>query len=92
MEAAAPAGGPPGEATAWPDQEDAIDLDLDLDLDPALALVPPPAAAIPEAAAGSAWRRIPLGPDAELLVREEVYRRRRDRIDWLLGWARKVFD
>lgn len=38
-----------------------------------------------------AWRRIALGDDAELLIRESAYHRRRDRIDWLIGWARKVF-
>lgn len=38
----------------------------------------------------STWRRIPLGDDAELLIREEAYRRKRDRIDWLSEWARKV--
>jgi DNA-binding transcriptional MerR regulator len=72
----------PGFAS-WPDP--------DLELDPALALLPPPPAAVPEPAVEGAWRRIPLGPDAELLVREDAYRRRRDRIDWLVAWARKVF-
>ena len=38
-----------------------------------------------------AWRRVSLGDDAELLIRESAYDRRRDRIDWLIGWARKVF-
>ncbi len=38
-----------------------------------------------------AWRRVPLGDDAELLIRESAYHRRRDRIDWLVAWARKVF-
>jgi len=37
------------------------------------------------------WRRVPLGDDAELLIRESAYRRRPDRVEWLLGWARKVF-
>lgn len=47
-----------------------------------------------EGAAPSApetWRRVPLGDDAELLIRETAYERRRDRVDWLLAWARKVF-
>jgi len=39
----------------------------------------------------SPWRRIRLGDDAELLIREEAYDRNRARIDWLIGWARKVF-
>ncbi|MEA2524884.1 MAG: hypothetical protein QOF73_2111, partial [Thermomicrobiales bacterium] len=40
--------------------------------------------------AGS-WRRISLGDDAELLIRDETYHRKRERVDWLVGWARKVF-
>jgi DNA-binding transcriptional MerR regulator len=38
------------------------------------------------------WRRIRLGPDAELFVREEAYSRKRDRIEWLVNWAKRVFD
>jgi DNA-binding transcriptional MerR regulator len=37
------------------------------------------------------WRRVPLSDDAELLIREEAYQRKRDRVDWLMRWARKVF-
>jgi DNA-binding transcriptional MerR regulator len=37
------------------------------------------------------WRRVRLSDDAELLIREEVYQRKHDRIDWLIRWARKVF-
>jgi DNA-binding transcriptional MerR regulator len=37
------------------------------------------------------WRRIPLGDDAELVISDRVYARHRDRIDWLVRWARKVF-
>ncbi|MGH2535445.1 MAG: MerR family transcriptional regulator [Thermomicrobiales bacterium] len=37
------------------------------------------------------WRRVPLSDDAELLIREEAYTRKRDRVDWLVRWARKVF-
>lgn len=40
---------------------------------------------------GSLWRRIPLGEDAELVISERVYTRHRERIDWLIRWARKVF-
>jgi DNA-binding transcriptional MerR regulator len=60
---------------------------------------PPPEeeAPAPDAAEGSeptaadAWRRVPLGDDAELLIRESAYRRRRDRVDWLVAWAKRVF-
>ena len=37
------------------------------------------------------WRRIPLGDEAELVISDRVYGRHRDRIDWLVRWARKVF-
>jgi DNA-binding transcriptional MerR regulator len=40
---------------------------------------------------GNSWRRIQLGDDAELLIREEAYQRNRDRIEWLMDWAKKVF-
>ena len=38
-----------------------------------------------------AWRRVRLSDDAELLIRDTAYRRRRDLVDWLIRWARKVF-
>ena len=41
--------------------------------------------------AGTLWRRIPLGEDAELVISERAYTRHRERIDWLIRWARKVF-
>ena len=51
--------------------------------------------AAPAAEAGAtqpdAWRRVPLGDDAELLIRDSAYTRRRDRVEWLIAWARKVF-
>jgi DNA-binding transcriptional MerR regulator len=40
---------------------------------------------------GAAWRRIELGPDAELLIREDAYVRKRDRVEWLVNWAKRVF-
>lgn len=40
----------------------------------------------------TAWRRITLGDGAELLIRDEVYQRLREKVDWLVSWARKVFD
>jgi hypothetical protein len=49
---------------------------------------PEPDEPVPEP---DAWRRVPLGDDAELLIRESAYRRRRDRVEWLVAWARKVF-
>ena len=38
------------------------------------------------------WRRIEIADGVELLVREEIYHRRKDQLDWLAGWARKVVD
>lgn len=38
------------------------------------------------------WRRIEVADGVELLVREETYQRRQDRIDWLIDWAKKVVD
>jgi DNA-binding transcriptional MerR regulator len=38
------------------------------------------------------WHRIPLGDEAELVISERVYARHRDRVDWLVRWARKVFN
>lgn len=52
------------------------------------ALARDPTARAPNA---EAWRRIPLGDDAELLIRDEAYRRRPDRVEWLVAWARRVF-
>ena len=37
------------------------------------------------------WRRIPLGDSAELMIAETAYSRHRERVDWLVRWARKVF-
>jgi DNA-binding transcriptional MerR regulator len=45
----------------------------------------------PEEEEASLWRRIPLGEDAELVISERAYTRHRERIDWLIRWARKVF-
>lgn len=40
---------------------------------------------------GSRWRRIELGPDAELLIREDAFERNRSRVEWLINWAQRVF-
>lgn len=36
------------------------------------------------------WRRLPISTEAELLIRDEAYRRRADQIDALITWARRV--
>lgn len=48
-------------------------------------------APLPDVEEGSLWRRIPLGEDAELVISERAYTRHRERIEWLIRWARKVF-
>ncbi len=55
---------------------------------------PPGETALAEAIPGVAaetWLRLPLGDGAELLVRGDAYARLRDRVDWLVAWARRVF-
>ena len=37
------------------------------------------------------WHRLRLGDEAELVISDRVYSRHKDRIDWLVRWARKVF-
>ena len=58
---------------------------------PRQAEVPGSAAEVVDVDPGSLWRRIPLGADAELVISERAYTRHRERIDWLIRWARKVF-
>jgi hypothetical protein len=58
---------------------------------PAIAPARVEANAGPAPAEPEAWRRIALGDDAELLIRESAYRRRRELVDWLIAWARRVF-
>jgi|SRR5579884_531373 len=56
---------------------------------PPVLRVAEPAAA--EEADAGAWRRISLGDDAELLIRDDAYHRKRERVEWLIRWARRVF-
>lgn len=37
------------------------------------------------------WHHIALGDGAELVISTQAYERHRDRVDWLVRWARKVF-
>lgn len=36
------------------------------------------------------WRHIRISDDAQLLIREEAFGRRLEKIEWLIGWAKKV--
>ena len=67
---------------------------------PARRRAPRPAGVIParpaqereeHEAGGGLWRRIALGEEAELIISDRVYARHRERVDWLVRWARKVF-
>ena len=50
-----------------------------------------PGAGEPDHAAPEvAWRRLRIDEEAELLISDDLYRRRRDKVDWLIEWARRV--
>lgn len=38
------------------------------------------------------WRRVAISDEAELLISESQYHRHRDKIDWLVQWAKRVLD
>lgn len=38
------------------------------------------------------WRRLPITSEAELLITEEVWRRRHEQIESLLAWARRIIN
>lgn len=38
------------------------------------------------------WRRLPITPDAELLITEEAWQRRGEQIESLLAWARRILN
>lgn len=59
---------------------------------PAVAKPAASASELAKAEPSTLWRRIPLGDGAELVISEETYARHPDRIDWLVRWARKVFN
>lgn len=86
---------------AWPDAPSDADEDRSVPMAPlqdepspwpapALSSIPDPD--VPDRdAEPEPWRRVRLGDDAELLIRESSYRQRQDRVDWLIRWARRVF-
>ena len=73
----------------------AADFDMDdIDWEPPASVAARPD--IPQAAAKppaetETWHRFKLGDEAELLIRSSLLRRRRDRVEWLIDWARRVF-
>ena len=70
----------------------------------AAPMMPPPAASSPEmddavphdvlmedrAPPGQLWRRISIGDSAELVIADDLFRRKREKVEWLIRWARKV--
>jgi len=39
-----------------------------------------------------AWRRVPITAEAELLIEEETYTRRREQIESLVAWAQRILN
>lgn len=52
--------------------------------------VPYQAPPVPAARQDQRWRRLEITPEAELMVTEEVWHRRREQIETLLSWARRI--
>jgi len=50
--------------------------------------IPPPAPE-PEPEA-TTWRRVPITAEAELLIEEDTYERRREQIESLVAWAKRI--
>jgi hypothetical protein len=44
----------------------------------------------PEPSEADLWRRISLGDEAELLISDELFQRRQERIEALVAWAKRV--
>lgn len=57
---------------------------------PPPVLPPPPPATEPTVSAP--LRRIRLGRGADLLIDDDLFLRKRDRVEWLVRWARRVLD
>lgn len=51
--------------------------------------VPPPSPHHPPVPERT-WRRLPIGEEAELVISDELYRRRKERIDALITWAERM--
>ncbi len=50
--------------------------------------IPPPAA--PSDPSETTWRRVPITDGAELLIEETIYERRREQIESLVAWAKRI--
>lgn len=52
--------------------------------------LPAPVAPQPQVDETELWRRIPLEEDAELVISDALYQRRKDRIEALITWAKRM--
>ncbi len=50
----------------------------------------PPPPHRPAPSADRTWRRLPIGDDAELVIADDLYQRRKERIDALITWAERM--
>ena len=52
--------------------------------------LPAPVPDQPPAEEAELWRRIALGDDAELVISDALYQRRKERIEALISWAKRM--
>lgn len=84
---------PPPERTArhFEVREDAASYIANLRRQPSSAPAPRPRhGPTPREPTERAWRRIPLGDDGELLISDEAYQRRKEQIEALVDWAKRI--
>lgn len=46
----------------------------------------------PDLAAGRSWKRIPIAPDAELLITDDAWDRRGEKIQSAINWIRRMLN
>jgi DNA-binding transcriptional MerR regulator len=57
---------------------------------PGIPWIDPTSPAAPEA--GTTWKRLAIAPEAELLIEEDAYERRRQQIDSAIEWMRRILN
>jgi DNA-binding transcriptional MerR regulator len=94
MQADAPAAAAP-VTTALREDSSAADYIAGILEQPARSPRPTPRyapASTPATTADASWRRVPISGEAELLIEEDTYRRRREQIDSLVAWAQRILN
>jgi DNA-binding transcriptional MerR regulator len=84
---------PPPERTTrqFEVREDAASYIANLRRQPPSAPAPRPRhGPTPREPTERAWRRIPLGDEGELLIADEAYQRRKEQIEALVDWAKRI--